>query len=101
MKLKSSPKRPGFHRGVTPEETLDRVLPLASRIGITRLCDITGLDRTGIPVWSSVMPKSLDVLSVYNGKGATHTAAKVGAIMEAFERHAGRAHLVSRSTARP
>jgi ribosomal protein S12 methylthiotransferase accessory factor len=89
MKLRSSPKRPGFHRGVIPAETLDRVLPLASRIGITRLSDITGLDRTGIPVWSSVLPKSRDVLSVYNGKGATHTAAKVGAIMEAFERNAG------------
>ena len=88
MKLKSSPKRPGFHRGVSPEETLARILPLMPLAGITRLADITGLDRTGIPVWSSVVPKSPDVLSVYNGKGANHMASKVGAIMEAFERNA-------------
>ncbi|MEZ4237704.1 MAG: YcaO-like family protein, partial [Myxococcota bacterium] len=88
MQLNSSPKRPGFHRGLTPEQTLQRVLPLLRLAGITRLADITGLDRTGIPVWSSVVPKSPDVLSVYNGKGATHVGSKVGAIMEAFERNA-------------
>ncbi|WP_438009590.1 YcaO-like family protein [Sorangium sp. So ce321] len=72
-----------------PEETLARVQPLMRAVGITRISDITGLDRLGIPVWSSVVPKSRDMLSVYNGKGATHIGAKVGAIMEAFERHAG------------
>ncbi len=88
MMLKNSPKRPGFHRAVSPEETLARILPLLPLAGITRLADITGLDRTGIPVWSSVVPKSPDILSVYNGKGASHIASKVGAIMEAFERNA-------------
>jgi len=73
----------------TPEETLERVRPLMKTAGITRLSDITGLDRLGIPVWSSVVPRSRDMLSVYNGKGSTHIGAKVGAIMEAFERNAG------------
>ena len=53
------------------------------------MSDITGLDRLGIPVWSSVVPKSRDILSVYNGKGSTDIGAKVGAIMEAVERSAG------------
>jgi ribosomal protein S12 methylthiotransferase accessory factor len=88
MKLKSSPKHEGLNRSVTPEETLARVAPVMKTIGITRVSDITGLDRLGIPVWSAVVPKSRDFLSVYNGKGVTHIGAKVGAIMEAFERHA-------------
>jgi ribosomal protein S12 methylthiotransferase accessory factor len=88
MKLQTCPKRPGHHRSVSPEETLSRMLPVLHLAGITRLSDITGLDQTGIPVWSSIVPKSPDVLSVYNGKGATHVGSKVGAIMEAFERHA-------------
>ena len=88
MRLKSSPKREGLNRSLTPEETLARVAPRMKTIGITRVSDITGLDRLGIPVWSAVVPKSRDFLSVYNGKGASHIGAKVGAIMEAFERHA-------------
>jgi ribosomal protein S12 methylthiotransferase accessory factor len=99
MRLKSSPKRPGLNRSVTPDETLARVAPVMRSIGITRVSDITGLDRLGIPVWSAVVPKSRDLLSVYNGKGATHVGAKVGAIMEAFERQAAltfeRPHLLA------
>jgi ribosomal protein S12 methylthiotransferase accessory factor len=75
MSLKSSPKLRNFHRGITPEETFDWVAPRMKAIGITRLSDITGLDRLGIPVWSCVVPKSRDILSVYNGKGITHTGA--------------------------
>lgn len=89
MRLSPSPKRPGFHRIVTPEETLERVRPLLRAVGVTRVSDITGLDRLGIPVWSAIVPKSRDPLSVYNGKGATHAGAKVGAMMEAIERQAG------------
>ena len=88
MRLQSSPKLPGLTRGVLPQETLERVKPLMKTIGLTRVSDITGLDRLGIPVWSAVVPKSRDMLSVYNGKGFTDIGAKVGAIMEAFERHA-------------
>lgn len=86
MRLVSSPKLPSFNRGRSPEATLAHVTPLMARLGITRLSDITGLDRLGIPVWSAVVPKSPDILTVYNGKGATHLGARVGAIMEAFER---------------
>lgn len=90
MLLKSSPKvyGEGVHRVVSPEDTYERVRSVARRIGVTRLADITGLDRIGIPVYSAIMPKSNDVISVYNGKGSRPIDAKVGAVMEAIERYA-------------
>jgi ribosomal protein S12 methylthiotransferase accessory factor len=45
------------------------------------------LDRIGIPVYSAIMPRSRDVISVYNGKGFTDIDAKTGAAMEAIERY--------------
>jgi ribosomal protein S12 methylthiotransferase accessory factor len=55
-------------------------------LGVTRVADITGLDRVGVPVYSSVVPKSGDCLSVYNGKGMRAVDAQAGAVMEAIER---------------
>lgn len=89
MKLRESvPKKsgPGVHREVSAAETLDRVTPYLRTIGVTRVADITWLDRLGIPVYNAIMPRSPDVISVYNGKGATPVDAKVSAVMEAFER---------------
>jgi ribosomal protein S12 methylthiotransferase accessory factor YcaO len=87
MQLRPVPK---WGRGsswtAAPADTLRRAWPLARRLGVTRLADITGLDRLGIPVWSAVVPSSPDVISVYNGKGASHLAARTGALMEAIER---------------
>jgi ribosomal protein S12 methylthiotransferase accessory factor len=59
---------------------------VAQLLGVTRLADITGLDRVGIPVYSSVVPDSNDLLSVYNGKGSRPQDAQAGALMEAIER---------------
>jgi ribosomal protein S12 methylthiotransferase accessory factor len=78
----------GAHREVTVETTYERVAPHMRRVGITRLSDITGLDRIGIPVWNTICPSSHDMISVYNGKGGTDLAAKTSAIMEAVERFA-------------
>jgi len=76
------------HRAIPPEETLKRVEPLVSTAGITRIADITNLDRVGIPVFSSIRPMARSgAISVYNGKGITPTEAKVSAIMEGFERY--------------
>ena len=75
-------------RTVSAEETVRRVGPLASRFGVTRVSDITGLDRIGIPVWCSVVPKSDDFLTIYSGKAGRHADAKAGALMEAIERQA-------------
>ncbi|MFN0068526.1 MAG: YcaO-like family protein [Limisphaerales bacterium] len=87
MQLRPAPKHGrGSSWTVAPSETIRRAWPLARRLGVTRLADITGLDRIGIPVWSAVVPKSPDIISVYNGKGASHLAARAGALMEAIER---------------
>lgn len=79
-------KRDGIERIVSAAETIQKVTVIAESLGVTRLADITGLDRIGIPVYSSVVPKSHDSLSVYNGKGARPVDAKAGALMEAVER---------------
>ena len=76
----------GIERIVPAAETIRRVAEAAESLGVTRLADITGLDRIGIPVYSSVVPKSDDMLSVYNGKGSRPVDAQVGALMEAIER---------------
>lgn len=90
MRLQTSPKYGAspLHRVVSPEKTLARVKELMPVFGITRVADITGLDRLGIPTFSAIVPESNDVLSVYNGKGSSKVFAKVGAIMEAAERNA-------------
>ncbi|WOF15183.1 YcaO-related McrA-glycine thioamidation protein [Methanoplanus sp. FWC-SCC4] len=76
------------HRTKSPEETLEIVSPVARSCGITRVADITGLDRLNIPVFSCIRPGAADgAISVYNGKGATPTAARVSAIMEGIERY--------------
>jgi ribosomal protein S12 methylthiotransferase accessory factor len=58
----------------------------AARCGVTRLADVTGLDRIGMPVFQSVRPLSR-ALSVHQGKGLSREAAMIGALMEAVESH--------------
>ena len=53
-------------------------------MGITRLADITGLDRIGLPVFVTVRPNSRSV-ATSQGKGLTPDAARVAALMEAAE----------------
>lgn len=76
--------RLGTHRCVDPRETLDRVRPHLAAMGITRIANITGLDRIGIPVVLACRPNSRS-LSVSQGKGATLDAAKASAVMESIE----------------
>lgn len=65
-------------------ETWDRIAPMLTSLGITRVGDITGLDRIGIPVWIAVRPNSR-TLSVSQGKGLDSWAARVSAAMESIE----------------
>lgn len=74
----------GTHRAAPPSETLARVRPLAAAMGITRLGNITGLDRIGIPVAVAVRPNSRSV-SVSQGKGLDLPQAMASALMEACE----------------
>lgn len=74
----------GTHRACEPAETWKRITPHLGEFGITRVGDITGLDRIGIPIWIAVRPNSRS-LSVSQGKGLDHDAARVSATMEAIE----------------
>jgi ribosomal protein S12 methylthiotransferase accessory factor len=88
--LKETPKlyTKDTHRVVSPEETLKRVEKLLPDIGVTRVAEISGLDRLGIPVYSAIRPGSQQgAISVYAGKGATPVEARVSVIMESVERY--------------
>jgi ribosomal protein S12 methylthiotransferase accessory factor len=73
-----------MQRACAPRETLARLRPLLHGMGITRVANVTGLDRTGIPVVMVCRPASRS-LTVSQGKGLTLEAAKVSGIMEAAE----------------
>lgn len=73
-----------MHRCRTPAQTLARLEPLLPVFGITRVANVTGLDRIGIPVVMVARPLARSI-SVSQGKGLTLDAAKVGGLMEAIE----------------
>lgn len=82
--------RKGVVRCVPPSTTVRRATSVLKQAGITRIADVTHLDRVGIPNFMSVRPLDLDPgISYYNGKGTTRDDAHAGAIMEGIERHAG------------
>ena len=76
--------RSGTHRSRTPQQTLEWVAPQLAAMGITRVANITGLDRIGIPVTMVVRPNSRS-LAVSQGKGLSLTGARVSGIMESIE----------------
>ncbi len=76
--------RTGGRRARTPTETWRILRPLLPVFGITRVADLTGLDRIGIPVFTACRPNSRS-LSVFQGKGLDRDAAQVSAVMEAVE----------------
>lgn len=74
----------GTQRTATPEETLERVRPALRATGISRLADITGLDRIGVHTTLAFRPNS-PTLSNASGKGATLVASMTSAAMEGIE----------------
>ncbi|HYC14151.1 MAG TPA: hypothetical protein VEC75_07870, partial [Stellaceae bacterium] len=60
--------RLGTHRTVPPEETIGRLRPLLDAFGITRVANLTGLDRTGVPVVMVCRPNARSS-AVFHGKG--------------------------------
>ena len=76
--------RIGTHRIQSPEQTLIRVVPHMSSMGITRIADVTGLDTIDIPVVMVCRPNSRSV-SVSQGKGSTLAAARASGLMESVE----------------
>lgn len=80
----------GVARAVHPRTTIRAASRVLEAAGITRVADVTRLDRLGIPNFMSVRPDDLGPgISYYNGKGLTQDDAHAGALMEAIERHAG------------
>jgi len=88
--------RTGTHRSRPPEETLEVASAFFERAGITRLADVTGLDRIGIPTILALRPNAKS-LSVSAGKGISVAAASASAAMEAIEIHQAEYYLLPNS----
>ena len=88
LSFSDSPSHKGFrvgtHRLVSPGLTLERMHPHLSAMGITRIANVTGLDRIGIPVVTVCRPNSRS-LAVAQGKGLTLAAARASGLMESIE----------------
>ncbi|WP_429133416.1 YcaO-like family protein [Ensifer sp. 4252] len=82
----------GLHKPLSPpagpeeaDQCLRAILPLCRHARITRLGDLTGLDRIGLPVVQAVRPAALSEVTSL-GRGLAMAGAAVGAIMESLER---------------
>ncbi len=83
----------GVERAVRPSVTIRRARAVLEAVGVTKVADVTDLDRVGIPNFMTVRPHDAeDGISYYNGKGRTRADAHAGALMEAIERHAGESY---------
>ncbi|MET7640480.1 YcaO-like family protein [Streptomyces sp. NPDC005438] len=78
----------GRHR--TLEETINLAWHLRAEAGVSRVADITGLDRVGLPVFNTFRTTAdTGNLTVTCGKGLHRPAALASALMEAYERYCG------------
>ena len=77
----------GTSRTIPVEKTLSNVSKIAKQIGLTRIADITYMDKLYIPNYSAVLPGTEDYIWVYSGKGPTKQHAKASALMESIERY--------------
>lgn len=73
-------------RALPPSALLQRLRPVERDLGITRVGDLTGLDRIGVHVFKAVRPMARSA-SLSFGCSLDPEDAKVAAIMEAVERH--------------
>jgi thioglycine synthase len=79
------------------QDTLTEIIPLCIKIGVTRLSDITFMDRLYVPNYSAILPGTEDLFWVYSGKGTTKSHAKASALMEAIERYSSLSSTYSKS----
>ena len=77
----------GSSRVIPSEQTLRLAMSISKQIGVTRLADITHMDKLTIPNYSAVLPGTEDYIWVYSGKGRTKAHAKASALMECIERY--------------
>jgi thioglycine synthase len=92
--LKSRKKQDADHadglslsRARSIQDTLAEIIPICTKIGVTRISDISFMDKLYIPNYSAVLPGTDDIIWVYGGKGITRLHAKASALMEAIERY--------------
>ncbi|KDM89993.1 YcaO-like family protein [Photobacterium galatheae] len=82
---------PAAHYRTVPfHETITRLRPFMPLAGITRVADITELDKSGIPVFQCVRPLAMedqDTFTVFSGKGIDKAQCEVSAISEGIERY--------------
>ena len=71
-------------RAAGPGDVVSRLEPLIPRFGITRVANVTGLDRVGLPVVMVVRPESRS-LAVSQGKGLSLSSAMASGLMESIE----------------
>ena len=76
--------RTGTHPTIAPADTVTRLRSLMPKTGITRLANVTGLDRIGVPVIMVCRPNSRSI-AVSQGKGLTVDAAKASGLMDFAE----------------
>jgi thioglycine synthase len=69
------------------DDTINLTIPISKKIGVTRISDITYMDRLYIPNYSTVIPGTEDSIWVYGGKGPTKMHARASALMESIERY--------------
>lgn len=68
------------------EDSLILASAVAEKMGVTRVTDITWLDKIGVPVYAGIRPfAATGSLNVHNGKGMRPNEAKIGAYMESIE----------------
>ncbi len=78
----------GTHRVIAPKKTIENTEDKLKIAGITRIADITDLDRIGLPIYTAIRPTAEDgAVSIYGGKGISKDHAKASAMMEGFERY--------------
>ena len=78
----------GTHRVIAPSKTIEINKDKLKTAGITRIADITDLDRIGLPIYTAIRPTAEEGgVSIYGGKGISRDHAKASAMMEGFERY--------------
>ncbi len=78
----------GTHRVIAPKKTIEINENKLKIAGITRIADITDLDRIGLPIYTAIRPTAEEgAISIYGGKGISKDHAKASAMMEGFERY--------------
>gem|GEM_PF-1477098 len=73
-----------------PEDVCKAAEPVMEEIGVTKIQDITPVDRLGIPVWAAIRPRSPPgAKPVHTGAGTTPALARSSAMLEAVGRFSG------------